>query len=466
MGWGMQGSGLRSRCKHSKNSITQQLNLQSVNTKMSIKPLHIVIITYAWPPQNCIATHRPYSWALNWSKSGASITVLTAQKTQFDEPLDLFYPEIEGVKVIQTQYNNVLKIKWSIFKNSLANKILKKVRIFLWRIGVKPPTAREAWGQSAIEAAIALAKDADIVVSTFGPDETHWLANEMKEENPKLIWVADYRDLWSQNLAWNKLEYLSNALQKVELATVGKNSDLITTVSQDLQRKLCELHSRNVLYTPNGFEFDEQEVQALLSKKPSITKGSIRVIYTGNISLGQLQNPRPILNALASLSREGKIKPGSITIDFYEPHTEVSKSLSTIKEFRPFIKIKEHIPREKALKVQRQADVLLIFGSDDPEGRGVVTGKLFEYIASGRPILCVGGDPDYEMWQILEKTGTGRAIESSNLEALKQLLLDTLDGNGLYDFYAPKIDEILIYSRGRIANKMFNDMVNVYESRQ
>ena len=64
----------------------------------------IVIVTYDWPPRNAISIHRPYAWARYWSEAGAQVTVLTAIKQPFDEPLDLHMPQLQEVEVIEVPY--------------------------------------------------------------------------------------------------------------------------------------------------------------------------------------------------------------------------------------------------------------------------------------------------------------------------------------------------------------------------
>ena len=61
--------------------------------------MRILIITYDWPPRNSIATHRPYSWAKYWSNNETQISVLTAKKKPYDEPLNLILPVIDKLNV-------------------------------------------------------------------------------------------------------------------------------------------------------------------------------------------------------------------------------------------------------------------------------------------------------------------------------------------------------------------------------
>ena len=120
-----------------------------------------------------------------------------------------------------------------------------------------------------------------------------------------------------------------------------------------------------------------------------------------------------------------------------------------------------HVSREKALIAQREAGLLLLLESPAAEARGVLTGKLFEYIAAGRPILCVGSRPEYEIGEILVSTGTGRVFGPDQYRSIEQIFIETLKGKGLYLDYIPVLDEILVYSRKRLAVEMFENLINV-----
>ena len=205
--------------------------------------MRIVIVTYNWPPRNSISTHRPYSWASYWSKKGAKVTVLTAEKQTFDEPLDMALPDLEGVNVIQVPYVdlfNLLPIK--LVKFPFILNIAKKIK--LWQIrnlGISWDP-RKAWSLAAASIAARLAMKNDIVVSTFGPSSAHVIACKMKKINPSLFWVADYRDLWSDNP--NLVGSRSGRIDKIrrdEISTVGAYADCVTAVSEDMVQKLSKL---------------------------------------------------------------------------------------------------------------------------------------------------------------------------------------------------------------------------------
>ena len=89
------------------------------------------------------------------------------------------------------------------------------------------------------------------------------------------------------------------------------------------------------------------------------------------------------LEALAALHGEGRITEGAVTVDFYGARVDADRRLAGSPEYAPFIRLMGHVPRTEALKAQYDADLLLLLESPDPRARGVLTGKVFEYSASG-----------------------------------------------------------------------------------
>ena len=417
--------------------------------------LRIVIITYSWPPRNSISTHRPYSWARYWSEKGAKVTVLTAEKQSFDEPLDMPLPKLEGVDVIEVPYVDFFSwLPNTILKFPRVLSLAKKIKLwFIQNLG-SSWDPRKAWPAAADVTLTSLAADTDVVVSTYGPSSAHLMACKMKQVNPFLSWVADYRDLWSDNPNLVGAPYgLKNKIRHTELATVGSYADILTTVSDEMVRSLGKLTKKPVIMMPNGFDVDEEFVRQQLQEPLQKPDGIFRIVHTGTI-YQDLRDPTPLLEALVSLVKKNKILPNSITIDFYGSRLEYIKKLSQKKNYAPFIRIMGHVPRKQALEAQRKAGLLLLLESSKEESRGVLTGKIFEYIVAGRPVICIGSRPDFEIGKVLSMTGVGTVFEEKDNEKIEPSILQTIFDGGLYKEYQPNLDKILQFSRKRIADNL------------
>ena len=415
------------------------------------KKRHIVIVTYNWPPRNASGTHRPYSWAKYWIKNDLRITVLTAKKKVFDQPLDLNMPLIKNVKVIEVPYNQTFyNFLDKFLRFRIMNIVKKKIKnFFLKKLGSRIDP-RYLWRKKANYYALKLSKDADIVVSTFGPSASHLIGYDMKKFNPKLFWVADYRDLWSQgyNNIFSKAHV--SKIKNIELLSVGKYADLISTVSDHYAHKLQNFLGVKTIKVTNGFDLEKKIIFNRLKRKIVCPKGSMKIVYTGIVDL-KSRNPKVLLSALASLYKKKIITNNTVTIDFYGSRIEDVKKLAKNPIYNKFIRIKGHVPRKIALKKQINASLLLLLESSDLSARGVVTGKIFEYITSGRPIICIGSKTEYEIGKILKETGTGRVFTLKDQKRIEDCITKTLKGNGLYYSFKPNIKNIMKYSRKNIA---------------
>lgn len=427
-----------------------------------MKNLHIVIVTYNWPPRNAIGTHRPYAWAKEWSSLGIQVTVLSARKQTFDAPLDLNLPTLSGVDVIEVVWGGAyLGLGSRFLKNRLINSVARRIRILLTKytdVNIEP---REAWLFAALPIAAKIAPRADVVISTFGPRMTHQIGSAMKAINPRLIWVADYRDLWSkghqQNL--NKAQVAKN--ESLERETVFTNADMITAVSEDMVKQLSAMTVKPVLLIQNGFDYEEFEVLARLKKNKPKCGGSLRIVYTGMLYEGW-RDPEPLFIALAGLLKSGKIQDGQVWVEFYGSRINVARSLAKNPDYTPFIKLVGHVPREQALIAQMSADLLLLVESPATSARGVLTGKVFEYIASGTPILSIGSLRDYEIPRLLAQTATGVSFEGHEINKLEHLILDLIKRESSPPFFSPDINSIMLYSRRRQSMALLNSILQTF----
>ncbi|WP_428397803.1 glycosyltransferase [Marinobacter salarius] len=424
--------------------------------------LNIVIVTYNWPPRNAIGTHRPYAWARHWSEAGADVTVLTAKKQTFDEPLDLNLSTINGVNVIEVVVGGSTRLVGKAFKFEFVKRIAKKLKAWLGKGSFIEVDPRLAWRKAAESTAIRLAAETDIVVSTFGPAASHLIGHDIKMANPSVIWVADYRDLWSQSHTGDITDRARNNHKEIELNTVGAYADLLTAVSEDMIEKLTSLTGKQSLLIPNGFDIDDEALRSRLLRHISRPDGPFRIVYTGMIYEGH-RDPTPLLDSLVRLHGANKLGAGEVTIDFYGARVDLVRRLAQNEQYSPFIRIMGHVNRNEALFAQLSADLLLLLESPAPEARGVLTGKLFEYMAAGKPILCVGSRPEYEIGKVLQRTGTGRVFGPDEFQYLDDVLLETFSGKGMQDEYFPRIEEIVKFSRKRQSLELLHVLTKLLE---
>lgn len=419
----------------------------------------ILIVTYNWPPRNAIGTHRPYAWAKYWSEAGARVTVLTAAKRVFDAPLDLYLPAPAGVRVIEMPYGGAgLSVidRWS--RNHTARNILKWVRGRLRNATAATTDPRSGWRAAAQLLVSDLAKKNDFVVSTYGPEVCHLLAHDMKIAHPHLIWVADYRDLWSQNPMSGWSDAVRASLRSLEEASVGRHADLVTAVSEDMVKKLGEFCRGRRILVPNGFDLEMRDLEKILAAPGGRHSKPLRLVHTGTVYPDKY-DATPLLEALATMSERGELRAGDVVLEFYGSRVAPILRLMKNPRFQPFLRAPGHVAREEAIRIQREADLLLLLGNSTPEARGVLTGKVFEYISAGRPILCIGTRPEYEVGMLLRRTGTGVVADLGDPDSIANLIRLQISDPRLPEWFDPNIEEIGKYTRKEQALQLLAEIV-------
>lgn len=417
--------------------------------------IKILIITYNWPPRNAIGSHRPYSWAKYWSLFGAKVTVLTAKKTPFDAPLDLSLPKLEGVEVIEVPYQNLFP-KSKLIGSPTIKRWLKRIKLIVNKSTSTPIDVRKSW-EKQVKKRIDQGVFAgyDVLVSTYGPASTHLIACYLKSKHPEVKWVADYRDLWSNNHVTSLTKTQRALYQKMETESVGAFSDVITTVSKDLSLSLHSLHKIKCHVITNGFDISKAQLEENLNiSRPR--KLAVRVVHTGTVYEGH-RDPTPILEVLKEMYENNEIHEGDVTLDFYGMNIEPVRRLARNLKYSRFIRIFGHVSRDLALEAQKDASLLLLLESKNSNAKGVLTGKIFEYISSGVPVLSVGSHGTSEISELLDRTGTGLAVTEDKY-LIKKAINAIMNGESL-SWYLPKIDEIMMYSREFQAKKMFYDVL-------
>jgi glycosyltransferase involved in cell wall biosynthesis len=422
-----------------------------------MKNPRITIITFAWPPRNSIGAHRPYSWAKSWSSAGATVRVITAKKFSYDAPLDLNLPQLPGVELVETDYSSS---KTSLFRIASSGLLKKPARWAYQKLVGKTrivSNPRDSWFLAATPMISEWARSCDYVVSTYDPMSVHQIAAAMKASNPRLKWIADYRDLWSLNHTAKWTDSQRMVEREREIATVGRYADLITSVSADLTHQQSRFLNKPGMTVTNGFDIDPRAVSASITSGLRPTSEPMSIVYTGKV-YPEHQDPSPLLRAIVAMEERGEISKGSVQLHIYGGQVDGLDDVIRLGQYNHILHMHGHVTRDAALAAQSQADLLLLLESSSIAAKGVLTGKIFEYMATGVPILSLGSRRDSSIGEMLEKTGVGICTED-NPRMIEQAILDRRDGNSL-KWFRPNEDEILSFSREKIATRFLQEVLS------
>jgi glycosyltransferase involved in cell wall biosynthesis len=295
----------------------------------------------------------------------------------------------------------------------------------------------------------------DAVLSSAHPVTSHIIASSLAKE-AKIPWIADFRDLWTQN-HYNLNFWIRTIIERrLEIKTM-KNADALVTVSGPLSNKLSEIHQNKPVFTIlNGFDPNQINNGIQISKQFTIT-------YTGNLYGGR-RDPKMLFKEIRKLINENSISSQSLMINFFGlPEDFLFEEIIKFG-LEKNVCVHGRVPREIAIKKQQESQILLLLTWNNPEEIGVYTSKVFEYFASLRPILSMGYPEGGILKSLLDQTQTGTHI--TNEEDLKKYLLEAYHEykiNGSVRYRGIN-DEIMKYSNLEMA-KNFAELLNRFSNK-
>lgn len=419
---------------------------------------NILIITTVFPPQNTIGAQRTYSFAKYLSQLGHEVHVVTTVKTAIDGDLN-YHPDCSMFQLDEFSYlpkkevpeeNSTLEVKKRL---SLVKRILRSARrlIFGNLIDVHDPFVFNAF---SFANRLIKERHIDVVLSSFGPTAPHYLAMRLKKFNPELFWIADYRDLWSDNHLLKPIfpfSYLQYLVEK----TVIAGSDQLITVSSPWAKKLQKTFDKPIEIVTNGYFVEDLPLQ----KEHKTSSEKIHFVYTG-VFYPHKHDLTPFFKAIQQLIDEKKVISSKIKVSFYGPDfMGLQQQILDAKIDSSLIKVHPSVPREQAVKIQQGSSALLFLqwkGDED----GLLPGKLFEYIISNRPIIGIGLDINSEAGKLIQTTQTGWLC--SDLDTLKDSILKVIDNKQPVQ----NNESISEYRRDTIAKELSTIIENISHNRE
>ena len=191
----------------------------------------------------------------------------------------------------------------------------------------------------------------------------------------------------------------------------------IVTVSEPLAEVLAARHKKDVHVVYNGFDSADYPKNIELTKKFTIT-------YTGSIYPGR-RDPTPLFEAISNLSKRRAISLADIGIRLYGYGQSAIKSLAEKYNIEDYVTCGGTIAYDDSLAKQCESWLLLLLEHNDLSAKGIVTGKMFEYLGARRPILFIGYEEGVAS-DILRQTGSGVVLNNtSNIETFLMKCLDS-----------------------------------------
>jgi glycosyltransferase involved in cell wall biosynthesis len=391
----------------------------------------VLIVTYYWPPSGGSGVQRWLKFVKYLNQAGWDTIVCTPENPSFsmmDPSLVNDVPSTaEVVKLpIWEPYDTFYKVAGFFGKKKPGAMDListgKKSafqRMSSWvRGNMLIPDPRVFWVKPASKYLKELirTRDIDKIITTGPPHSIHLIGLKIKRRFPAVKWIVDMRDPWSE---WDLLDTLMlsqsarNKHRRLE-RRVLQEADRVVTIAPYHVMRFEKLGGRKVDLITNGFDTDDfQKVQRV--KTPRFT-----IRHTGVVD--ELRDPRPFMTALKKFVGSQPSIKETIIIEFIG---NVNSSFMTYVLEDPVLssitKFTSTVPHKELLQLYGHTDLLLLVLAHTALAPGNLPGKLFEYLASGIPIVGIG-PVDGDAADVIGKSRAGAIFERDHEAAMIDML--------------------------------------------
>ena len=413
----------------------------------------VLVITYYWPPSGGAGVQRWVKFIKYFKNQNIDPYIISvdpdfASYPVIDKSLINDIPENTNVYLTKTNepYSIYKKINnnqtpYAGFANEGRPNFLQKIARFV-RGNFFIPDSRKGWNDFAYKKAVKVLEkeNIDTVITTSPPHSTQLVGLKLKE-TLNIKWIADLRDPWTDIYYYKSMLHTKWAKRKdlnYEKGVIEK-SDKIVVVSDSIKQLLINksnlIQESKIHVIPNGF--DEEDFSVSSTNK----NNKFLLSYVGTIT-----KDYPLDSIKKSITNL------NINLEFTGKADHPTKHL--LNEIAGF---NNHVKHKESINLLLASDMLLLVIPKIANNKGILTGKLFEYLGARKPILCIG-PTDGDAAKIIQECKAGKTFDYS-------------DENGIYEFietcmsneYIFENKNYLNYSRRNLTktlSKILNDKVN------
>ncbi|MEG3658805.1 glycosyltransferase family 4 protein [Arenibacter palladensis] len=416
----------------------------------------VLIITYYWPPAGGPGVQR-------WLKF---VKYLKDYKI---EPI-VYIPENPNYPIIDESLLDEVPAGIKIYKKPIyepygfarlfSKKKTKKIsagiinsknqsvieRVMLWiRGNLFIPDARKFWIKPSVNFLVDVIKKENIgtVITTGPPHSLHLIGLELKKRT-KIRWITDFRDPWT-SIGYHKKLKLTKAsrtkhkhLEKLVL----NEADKIIVTSKTTKQEFSQITQKPIAVITNGYDTTLGNAVAL---DVDFTISHIGSLLTGRNPINLWKALSELIQEYPDFKKRFKLQLAGVI------SSDVLESIY-FYGLQSYTKLLGYISHDEAIQYQRKSQVLLLIEIDSEETQGIIPGKVFEYMASKRPILGVGPS-NWEVGDLIAESKTGKTYTYSQLGELKTTLLQWFEEYKNDELVLP-LAEVEQYHRRELTAKL------------
>ena len=421
-----------------------------------MKKTKVLIITYYWPPSGGPGVQRWLKFAKYLPEFGVEPIIIVPDPSKAEYPIideslsQDISPDLEihrtNNKSFYSTYKKFTKSKtapYSGFANEANPSLKQKVSRFI-RGNFFLPDSRKGWNKFAYNKAAELIEKYNIktVITTSPPHSSQLIGLKLKEKY-NIQWIADLRDPWTDIYYYDNFypTSLAKNIDKRYERKVLEKADIIISVSEFIKKQFIEksdlIRPEKIKVIPNGY--DDEDFDFKSTRDDNI----FTITYTGTLAANY--DISSLIHILKSFDKNYKlIFVGKVDANIREKLT---------KELKDNVEFKGFVPHQQSIEYLKKTDILLLVIPLIKDNEGILTGKLFEYIGSGKPILCLG-PVDGDAANIIKKAEAGETLNYDNINGIEDFIDNSYNKSASEENSEDKKEKIKLFSRRTLAEDL------------
>ncbi len=419
----------------------------------------VLIITYYWPPAGGSGVQRWVKFAKYLRDFGWEPVIFTVESTDYpiiDNSIGLDLPD--GIEVIKSKivepyqlYNffSGKKKGQKIDANFLSEgkKLNWKDKIAVWiRGNIFIPDAKFLWIGPSVRYLLNYLKENHInaVISTGPPHSCHLIAQKFCKKT-NIPWIVDYRDPWTQIDYFDELMLTSWAKKrhiKLEKKVLDDCSHIIT-VGNSMADDIRKQTDTKVTVITNGYDEADRNINII---NPRSDKFVLSYLGVMNVS----RDPEVLWQTLKKLKLTQNEIYNKIEINLIGQIEEYSQKNIVKYGLEEKVKLLGYLAHKDAIVYQNSSDALLLVINKTKNNKTILTGKIFEYIASGKPIICIG-PKNGDAAAILSSLDNTYIIDYQNTEEMEKAIISLINNRLTTPIFSNNVEQ---YSRKTLTSKL------------
>ena len=376
---------------------------------MHIEQSRALMICYNFPPVGTIGSVRNYQIARQFEASSQGLFIITTKNYRY-LPQETFF-NLSGLNihpVFTADYRTILAhlpakkklLSGNVGKNPFLHFLLKLKDSFPFNLFLDEGNIGYVFAAVRKAEQLIKAHNIQAIYSSFRPNADHLVAWLLKGRHPHLHWIADYRDA---HVDLNRNNVCLPGLQHWFNRRIIARADTVTTVSEGVASYL-QRYGKSVYVLRNGINPD------IRPTAPPARNEKFRITYTGSIYADK-QHPQLLFGPLSALLSNGQIPKEKIEL-IYAGKDQMAWE-NWIRQFglQACSKVVGKVSMQEAIQLQQSSQLNLLMSWSGPYIQGILTGKIYEYLAARRPILAlINGSFDPEFESIFRQTHAGLIV--------------------------------------------------------